>query len=69
MTPQPLGEIHCSTTEHIPVTRRRWLGWSLALAAAPSAAALQGIRRAMLALLPEQGDDPMSLVRQRIAPP
>lgn len=38
MTPQPLGEIHCSTTEHIPVTRRRWLGWSLALAAAPASA-------------------------------
>lgn len=35
--------------------------------APPSAAALQGIRRAMLALLPEQGDDPMTLVRQRIA--
>lgn len=37
-TPLPHVAPDCSSLEHPPVTRRRWLGWSLALAASPALA-------------------------------
>src|SRR3990167_1694389 len=36
MTPLPHAAPDCSSLEHPPVTRRRWLGWALALAASPA---------------------------------
>ena len=36
MTPLPHAAPDCSSLEHPPVTRRRWLGWGLALAASPA---------------------------------
>ncbi len=39
MVRPPLSASHCSIPQHPGVTRRQWLGWSLALAAAPMASA------------------------------